>query len=42
MLMIDRFLSYIRYERYLSANTVAAYGTDLRQWLDYMGTHENL
>ncbi|MCM1482744.1 MAG: tyrosine-type recombinase/integrase [Muribaculaceae bacterium] len=40
--MIEQFLTYIQYERYLSANTVSAYRSDLRQWADYMARIEGL
>lgn len=35
--MIDRFLSYIRFEKCLSENTAEAYGRDLRLWAGYLG-----
>lgn len=34
-MLIDDYLTYIRAERALSANTVEAYGRDLRQWAEF-------
>ena len=34
--MIDRFLDYLRYELHLSPLTVRSYGSDLRQWNDFV------
>ncbi|REJ97275.1 MAG: site-specific tyrosine recombinase XerD [Planctomycetota bacterium] len=36
---LDPFLHYLRAECGMSDNTIAAYGTDLRQWLDWLDEH---
>lgn len=37
---LDRFLGYLRVERGLSANTLSAYKSDLRMYLEYLGAIE--
>ncbi len=39
--MIDRFIDYLRYERSLSANSIAAYRTDLLQMRDFICQGDN-
>ncbi len=37
--LVQDFLDYVRYERGMSMNTVAAYGRDLRRFEEFMATH---
>jgi len=34
---VQEFLDYVRYERGMSANTVAAYGRDLGRYAGFLG-----
>lgn len=40
--MLEQFLAYVQVERGLSRNTVLSYGSDLRQFMDFLSTRDRL